>query len=435
MLTMAFRNLLRNKRRTIITLVSIVFATFLTSFVRYMVYGVEIDMVDRAVASGSGYLQVAAYGWLESNRRLDRALDFTPDMQQKLAEAGIKDYTPRIDGGALVGYEEESRFIRVNSFDVDRERNITRVHEKIIEGFPLDQGDDHPFVNREGRPVYNAVIGYRLAGYLGAHVGSEITLVTSQFDGSVGAIIAKVKGIIRADQLDVDGNRVFLTLGTGRVLFAPGAGGEFPRYTSIAISAHDSREALKLKEKLSDLFPEPVTDVAPEDSAVFDPVVLDYDDLNPELSQLLIISEFKNETVIIILLVIMIFGLLTTLELSIHERTFEFGIMMAIGTRGNRLVLLILMEMTLLLLIGIAIGIAGGSLLAYYYELNPIVFTGDLAKSAVENNTVARLRPVVDLAPTYIEILTFLTPSLLLSWWGASRIKKLQPVEVIGNLG
>ncbi len=434
MLQMAYRNLWRSKRRTLITLSSIVFATFLTAALRFLTYGTHSDTIARAVENGTGYLQLAAYGWIESGRRLDRALDMTPELTSKLHAMGLDDYSPRIEAGALVSKDRLSRFVMVTSFNPERESHVTVLNHKIIKGAFLPQNDESANVDSKGRTIYPAVIGYKMAKFLNADTGSHITLVTSQFDGSVGAIIVEVVGIIRADHTDVDENRVYLTLGGGKRLFAPGAGGEFPRYTSLAFPVADERDAGKKAKELEEAFATPATEGAPEDSNVFDPVVLDWKALNQDLVQYMILDQVGNEITAAFLLLIMAFGVMATVELSIHERTREFGILMAIGTKGNRIVAMVLLEVILMLIIGIAVGMILATALGFYYQYNPIVITGDMAEAAVELGSIAEIRPIVDLTEGYIAILALTIPSLLFSWMGARRIKKLQPVEVITTL-
>lgn len=459
MLRMAYRNLWRSKRRTIITLSSIVFATFLVSITRFFTYGTHRDTVDLAVNLGSGYLQIAAYGWIESGNRLERALDFTPEVVAGLKEAGIEDYSLRIQSGALISKGAESRFVEVMSFDPEREKKITQFHSRIYKGSYLNSqsGDrmsplsaDREANNNKAAsnksnhmkrlasgeyvPVHNAIIGYQLAEYLGADIGDEITLVSSQFDGSIGAILANVTGIIRAGHAEVDNNLVLLNLEAGRRLFAPDAGSEYERYTSIAIPASGPGEAAKKRSILKDYFPSPETDVAPEDSDNYEPVILDWEEMNQDLTQYLLLDQLGNEVVLLFLLLIMAFGVLTTVELSIHERTREFGILMAVGTTNGRITSMVMMEVILLLTAGIAIGFAAGSILCFYFYFYPIILGGDLAEMMTEYGAVPRIRPIVDTTESYIAILSLAIPSLFFSWLGARRIRNLRPVEVIGTL-
>ncbi len=437
MLRMSYRNLLRNKRRTIITLSSIIFAAFLTSTTRYFTYGTHRDMVEHAIGLGTGYIQITAYGWLESGRRLERALDFTDELQNKLNRAGIKTFSPRIESGALASHGSESRFVIARTFDPAREMKITNIHKKVKSGTYLSEdsivGYKRIDENRE-IPVYAAIIGYKLAEFLNLKVGDELTLVTSQFDGSVGAILTRIEGIIRADNTTIDSSTVLLNLEAGRVLFAPGSGSEFERYTSLALPADNPTESLDLARKLKELFPAPVTADAPEDSFNYDPVVMNWEELNQDLVQYLIMDQFGNEVIIVILLLVMAFGILTTVELSIHERNREFGILMAIGTRNNIILKMVLIEVSLLLGMGIVIGILMGAALSLYFQLNPIVLTGDYADMAVDYGSVVAIRPILDFTETYIAIAALAIPSLIFSYLGARRIRKLKPAEIIATL-
>lgn len=436
MFRMAFRNLFRNKRRTIITLLSIVFAAFLISFMRFFTYGVHQESIKQAVGLSTGYLQVAAYGWIESGHSLERAMDYTPEIRKTiLSVPGVTGVSRRIRSGALVSYHDSSKFVDVLGFDPVDEKKVTDLQDYVISGTFLSESYS-PEQPASGKPiVYEGMIGYKLADYLGVKPGSELSLVSSQFDGSVGAILFRVTGILRANHSRLDSNQIWIHLKTAERLFGPGdPANHVVRYTSLAIGTKNIFTAEDVERKLKQIYPSPKTAEAPEDSDVYDPVALGWRDLNRDLIQYLTLDQIGNEVTYIFLLIIMAFGVLATVEMSVYERTREFGILLALGTRSGQIVTMVMLEVVMLLGIGIFIGIGIGAALGYYYDVNPIILSGETADMYVEFGSVVTMRAMVNFQETYIAVLSLALPSILFSYMATRRVHHLKPAEIINVL-
>jgi ABC-type lipoprotein release transport system permease subunit len=418
MLRLALKNLFRNKRRTIITLLSIFFAAGLTSFFRYLAEGQHRDMIAQTASLTTGYVQIAAYGY-EQSHSLERALDITPDLLQILQDHQVF-WTPRITSGALVQSGQESRFVQVQSIHPEQEKQVTKIHTKVKKG---------TWIKHAGE----CAIGENLARALGADVGSEISLVTSRFDGSVGALNVHVSAILLARRMDVDHNMIFLTLDDGEELFAPSEGGEegVLRFTSLALATSDAKSGDDLARKLRKHFPEPVTPMAAEKSPVYDPVVLDWRRLNPELKQYLTLDDVGNEFSFSFLLLIMAFGVLTTVEMSVQERKKEFGVLLALGTKPSHIIQTLLLETFLLLIAGTALGILTGMAVSFYFYIHPIVLSGDMAEAMVQFGSLVELRPAITMDRTLLTAFSILLPPVLFSWFAVRGVYKLNPVEVL----
>lgn len=431
---LASRNLFRNKRRTYITLVSIALSVALTSFMRFLTYGVHQENIDQMVGLTTGYIQVAGYGWIESRRRLERAVDYTEELQKKLQHPDIQAISPRIESGGLVARKEHSAFVLVQGADPEKEKIITDLHTRIIEGQYL-QSDFHREENEEGVVIHQAIIGERLARNLEASTGSVISVVGSRFDGSTGAALVRVVGLVKTGNPELDGNYLWTDLETARVLFAPGNPEQgLERFTSIALGTRNTLVADDVYDDLQERFPEPETELPPEHSRVYDPVVLFWDDLNQDLVQYLLLDQIGNEITLAFLILIMAAGVMTTVEMALHERKREFGILMAIGTRGSHLIRVVMLEVFLLLLAGIlpglAIGVAGG----LYLQIFPVVLGGEMAEAIQEMGSTVTIRAIVNFQETYIALLSLILPSMGLSYLAIRKIPSLNPVEVIGNL-
>lgn len=435
MLQFALRNLLRNRRRSLITLLSIVFAALLTSFARFLTYGMAQETFNQVLGISTGYLQIAAFGW-EETRSIERALDWSAELDQKIRISGVKEVSPHIEAAALLSAGEESRFVRVVAFDPDRERSVTSLHRKLRAGDYISREGVSRVVQVVGqtpRPVYQAMIGHRMASDLHLQIGQSITLVGSHFDGSVGAIEADVVGLLRADYALIDSETVFLSLPAGEALFAPGD--EKPvRYTNLAIGVENSRQADRIIKDLSLIFPEPAGESDPEHSSNYSPVVLSWEVLNQDLVQMFLIKKAGVEFMLVFLMLVMAFGVLATVEMSLQERTREFGILLAIGTPPVRLVSQTMIEVAVVLVLGSALGLVLGCSAGYYLETHPIQLTGALAQAMVDVGRIPFVSAVVDVSTIWVSLLTIMLPSAMLSYLAVRRIPKMNPVQAIQTL-
>jgi ABC-type lipoprotein release transport system permease subunit len=426
MLLLAFRNTFRNRRRTIVTLILMIFGSVLFSFFRFFSYGVHQDMILHVVGLTTGYVQIAANGWLE-NPIIERALDVDDELLSSLRVQGVTQISPRIFGYALISRGENSRFISVLAAEPELEKKITVVHEKIIEG--------NYFADPDGQ--YDAIIGYRLARHLGAGIGDEVYLVGSQFDGSVGAVKIRIGGIYRATETTMDNSHIIIRTQAGRELFAPDSPGEgIIRYTSIALAITDYRTAERVHERLLQKYPIP--ELPPgeerEESSNFDPVALSWEDLNPGVVQMVILDEVQNDFIWAFLVIIVAFGVLNNVQMSIHERLREFGVLLAIGTRPGQIHRMLMYEVLIVLIPSLIIGVAGGMGLGYYFNVNPIEFSGEYGEIYEEFGFVPKFRSIVDAGEIWIAVIGITLPSMLLALLAARRIFKLKPVEIINTI-
>lgn len=437
MLRLAFRNVLRHKRRTIITFFLVLLSALLITTLRFFAYGIHEEMLGTAIRVTSGYIQIAANGWLE-NRPIERALDVTPQMMETIqATEGVRVISPRIEGAALIGHANNSAFVSVVAADPEKEKEITSLHRYPIRGKFLYELKENHIRKNHAAYLYNVNVGETLANNLELEIGSEISLVSSQFDGSVGAILCRVVGIYKTQHKEIDQGRIYIPLEGGQDLFGLGVDENGPRrFTSLVIGVKDVLAAGDVYESLREKFPTPVLppDVNPEDSDNYLPVVHFWPELIPGLAEIMEFDDIQNNFSWSFLILIMAFGVLNTVQMSIQERTREFGILMAIGTRQINLLVLILLEMLIILIPGLLLGSLGAIAVGSYLHANPIELSAKLSEAYTAFGIpMPRMLAIVNFRDYWIGVISLFAPSLILSSLAARRIYKINPVEVIAS--
>lgn len=401
------------------------------SAMRFIAYGFTQDMISKAVRMDSGLVEVAAYGWVD-RPTLYRALETQPGFLQSLRDFTGKSISPRIKGGALLNFGEKTRFVSILAADPPLEAKITTLHSSLVEGnIPLDLDPEST-----GRVVGEAMIGDRLSRALGATIGSQFYLISSKFDGSLGAIEVRVTGIFKSGAPALDSGRVVIPMETGHRLFGTRMD-DREYYTDIAIQADNFLEASSLEDRLAEFYG-PVSDpdgLPPEDSSVFDPVVLGWNELNPGVLEMTVLASKKMDTFLLFFIVSISFGILNTIQMSIQERMREFGVLLAIGTGTGRLTWMLIYEVFFLVVPGVLLGILLASLLGTYWNAYPLDLSGTPLGDIYSSMGFApRFKPIVNLSEMLKIGLSLIVPALAVGFFATGRVRKMNPVQIIQTL-
>jgi len=151
---LTWRNLWRNKRRTIITVTAITFAVVLTTIMRSMQLGSYERMLDNGVRFYTGYIQIHKNGYWD-----DKIIDNSFRTDQQLLNSiealeNVNAAVPRIESFALASYGVQTKGALILGIDPEKENQLTEVEKRIVEGENLTSEDN------------SALIGKGLAEYL-----------------------------------------------------------------------------------------------------------------------------------------------------------------------------------------------------------------------------------------------------------------------------
>ena len=163
-----------------------------------------------------------------------------------------------------------------------------------------------------------------------------------------------------------------------------------------------------------------------------DLVVHDWNALQPGLKQAIQADMSSAFFMYGILVILVAFSVLNTQLMSVLERTHEFGVVMALGMRPGRLGRLVMLETTLMGLIGFLFGAAGGALLTWF-SVNGLSYPG-MEEMVANFNLPGRVYPQVSLLKTVFGPASCLPVQLLAAVYPAWRLRRLHPVEAMRTL-
>ena len=331
MLKLAFRNILRNRRRTLLTVLSMAGGYLLVSVQLSVTEGSYDQVLDFYTRDTTGHVQVTVDGFVETPT-LYKAFHLTDDLQQAIdAVPGVQATAPRIESSAL-GYGDTRSFpVSVRGVDPQREAALSYLADKVSAGrYLTSEPDDQGYAG--------VMIGAQVARQLSLDVGEELILVSQGADGSLANDLYRVQGIL-GQPGDVEERWVVMPLSAAQSFFV--LPGEVHR---LVVLGADYRSAPRLAERISDVLPGQELSASP------------WQTVAREFHETMTADKEGGMITLYVIIFLVCIGVLNTVLMSVLERTGEFGVLKAIGTSPARLFWLIMLETLLLAIIACVLG-------------------------------------------------------------------------------
>ncbi len=398
-LRLAWRNAWRHPRRTgiVITAVAVGIAgTLLTMAVNF---GMIFQMVETAIATELGHLQIHADGF-DANPELSvRLRDGGREGVDELERLeGVRAFARRVRGEGLIASPRASAGVRVIGIEPDRERHVTRIAESMISGSYLD-GDRR-----------RVLIGETLARRLEVEVGDKVVLSVQDIAGELTGEGLRVGGLFKTSSLAINRGTIFLRLDEGQQLL--GLDGSVSEIVAVA---EDRADVPALRERLA--------------GALSGSEVRSWDELQPLLVYMI---DFFDQAALLVyaaVFIAMAFGIANVLLMTIYERTREIGIMRAIGFGRARLVATIMSEAVIVTGVGLAIGFALA--LASVWALSDGIDLSMFAQGLEYFGVGSRIYPMLRSADFSAPVAVALVTAAIASAWPAWRAVRLRPAEAV----
>ena len=402
---LAFRNIWRNKRRTLITAAAVAFAVFISSLMTSFQKGVWDKVTDNSVNMFFGYGQIHSNGYW-NEQTLNKAFDYTEEVKGTVKNtANIKDVVPRIENFALASEGNLTRGVLLTGIDPKAENDMTNLATRMTEGEYLDINDDA------------VIVASGVAEKLKLGVGDTIVVIGQGYHGVNAAGKFSIKGIFSFGIPDLNKRLVYLPLPVAQTLF--GAEGKI---TTLALNIPNKKNV-----------PQVIGDLKSSlDTSAYE--VMSWEQMIPELIEARKLDEGSGNLTLYILYMLISFGIFGTVLMMTKERQYEFGVLTAIGMKRHLLAAVIWIETILVGLLGAAAGILLSIPIIYYLKVNPIPVEamGEGAAEAYE-----KFGMEADL-PTAFDFNIFLTQALiifiitsLMAIYPLWKIGKLKPVEAM----
>jgi len=330
LLRLAWRNVLRHRRRSLITVAAIGVGVAALTFLWAFIDGINAQMVDNSTRYFAGDAQVHAQGY-QDDPGPDRSLaDAGPVLDAVRGDPAVAAATPRLEDTALASHGERSRGVNFVGVDLAREAAVTDLARSIVDGHALVPGEP------------GVLIGSDLARALAVGPGGEIVFLGQGFDGSVASARLAVRGVFRTRINELDGYLAVVPMAVAREFFAAPTAA-----TAVALRLRD-RGALPLARAR----------LARQLGGGFE--IIGWPRLLPSLPGMLRFHDVMGYVVLVIFFVMVGAGIANPMLMAVLERTREFGVMLALGASPARVLGMVLIESMLLGGLGLLLGNALG---------------------------------------------------------------------------
>jgi ABC-type lipoprotein release transport system permease subunit len=407
-LRLAWKNLWRNRRRTLITLAAISLSVMLTQASHNLSFGVYAQMIDSGVRAGSGHLTVYRGDYALSRKE---ELSFDPEtlVEEIAAIDGVARVLPRIYLPALAQSSRESRGVLVTGVDPQAEAGINPFLKKIVAGEMIRSSD--------GR---DALLGSRLLKELKISIGSKFVVTLQGPEGDLLSELLRVRGSVETGIKDLDGSLVMI--GRQRAAAMAGIPG---RVHELAVILEGRTEEERVRPRLEAL-------LLPGGELR----VLSWEEAMPNLANAIKLDYAGQRVIFIIIMLIVTIGVINTLLMSVMERIREFGVILALGATPGRLRRMVLAEALVLGLVAMTLGTILGAALTWYLVEYGIDLRSLISETLEFGGVV--FDPVMRAAwdPGYMVriALYVLALSLLASLYPARKAARIAPAEAMRHV-
>jgi ABC-type lipoprotein release transport system permease subunit len=397
----AFRDLGRNRRRTLLTMLAVVIGLALTIMISGVIAGVFDSALSSSISLDTGHVQVRheSYATEKASLEWQYLLD---DSDELLASAagteGVTAVAPALWASGFLNTVDDSIAVRITGIDPE-----SSFHDPIRQG--IIAGEYLQIDDLDG-----VLLGRKLAEEMEISPGSKVSLLVGTSDGEMDEDIFTVRGIFSTGLVIYDGGTVYMPLPKAQAITRAG-----DRISAVILLTEDVEAA----DLVADALRSPGRNV------------LTWEDMN----SLILIAVQQGNAIysliygIVILIVAVIIA--NTLLMSVFERTRELGILAALGMKGRQIMTMILLEAGTLALLGTILGIILGTLLVWYLSFNGIDMGEDVASlaegMAYPSVLYAKFAPgaVIGLSLTMLGIV------LLAALYPARFAAKLEPAEAL----
>jgi len=399
-LKLAWKNIWRNKRRTFITLSAISFAVLFAVMMRSIQQGMEEQMVKTSIENNLGYIQIHTKGYWD-DKLLENGMN-VPDLPiqqiEKLDNITIVD--PKLETGMITSFGYQSRGTYILSYDVDKD-SPKQVRKKLIEGK----------LPRDGKK--EVVLGIDLADYLDASIGDTLVFLGSGYQGSTAAGLYVISGLLDFHIPELNRSTTYMSLSSLQELL--GAEG---LVTSLMIELNKPSKLEETADRIKSVVGS-------------DYEVMTWEELTPDLKQMIQASGAKGYIMNFILYMIISFVMFGTVLMATQERKYEMGVLQAIGMRRRSSMFLVCIENIIISIMGVIVGVVAASPIAYYFNHHPLELQGDSAKAMLEIGIDPIIPFSIDPMIAANHGLIVLVISLVLVIYPLLVIKNLNPVSAM----
>lgn len=398
---MAWRNIWRNKIRSIIIMLSVVIGLFAGISVLALYNGMMKSRIRTVIEAEVGHLQIHHPEFkkdyepvfvLKNGDEILKSIRLIPE---------IKYAAPRSVTQGMLSTATGSSGIQINGIIPELEYRTSQLQKKIIEGTGFS-----------GNKKNEILIGKKLAVKMKLRTGSKLVLTFTDTSGNIVSGAFRVTGIYQSDNAPLDEKNAYVRMSDLNILL--GTGNSFHE---IALLLNKDKDLEKVQNRLKQKFPETLIE--------------SWKEISPETQLLVNTVDQYSYMIMFIIMLALAFGIVNTMLMAIIERTKEVGMMVALGMNRLRVFLLVLMETIFLTLAGTPFGLFLGWIVINYYNKNGLDFSGSGKEMMSSFGFGTMIYPEFPAERVFGVMMIVTGTALIACIFPAVKALRLQPVEAL----
>lgn len=401
--TIAWRNLWRQKRRSLVTSMALAIGVALSMAVICFQDGFYGVMNRVMIEQRLGHVQMHHADYPGRRSMHDTLGDAAARVESLQANESVGQVTGRLRGQGLIGGENKAEGGEVIGIEPKLEDAFTNLSEMVVEG---------RFLGAE--PAQEILLGKILATTIDVRLGDSIVILTQSADGSMGNDLYTLVGLVSTGNLAVD---------------------RYGGYMHLA----DLQELLVLEDSLHEITLTAASGQKDEAGALAavleeqvgeDVLVRTWEEIDPQVAEMMKMQSIANGFILCFVLGAAGFVVLNTMLMAVYERTREIGVLMSLGMRPNRVVRLVLTEAFCLSILSLAIGMSIGGLFDWYLVTQGVnLLEGNMEfMGVIMPGTMYGVVTTEAIVQTMVAGILF---SLIAAAWPSWRASRLRPVEAM----
>lgn len=400
-LIMAWRNIWRNRMRSVVIILSIAIGLFAGIAILALYKGMMKSRVRTVIDAEVGHLQIH-----DTSFKKDYGPGYIINngyalLQNISSMPEVRLAAPRSITNGMLASTTGSSGVQVNGVIPLLEYKASQLDKKIREGRLFDPAKKNELM-----------IGKKLADKMKLKEGAKVVLTFTDTSGEIVSGAFRIAAIYQSNNTPLDERNVYITMNDMNAMLTLGN-----VFHEIVILLKNDEAVNSVQQKLKQQLPNYQIET--------------WKDISPETDLLVRTTDYYSYIIMVIIMFALAFGIINTMLMAILERTREIGMMVALGTRKTRIFLLVLMETFFLTLAGTPIGILAGWLAANYYNQHGLNLSGMGREMMGSFGFSTMVYPEFPADKLVGVMLIVITTAMLSCLFPAMKALKLQPVEAL----
>lgn len=403
---MAFRNIFRQRRRSILTGLSMLGGFFMAALFIGFSDGSYNDIIDKFTRTRMGHIQIHEKTYLD-RPSLYKTINNIPEIGGILESTkNVESWTPRLFSAGLVSVGMKTAGVQIIGIDPEKERQTTQFDSKILDGRSFSD-----------IPSHEAILGKGLAEILKAAVEDEIVIISQASDGSIAEDLYRIVGILSSGDDIGDRTAFYLHLQDAQELLTLEG-----RVHEIAVTLTKLNKVVKTNRLIAEKI----------DGEIL--VSHTWQEFAKAFYSAMKADQEGMWIMLVIIVIIVAVGVLNTVLMSVLERRREYGILKALGTRPKQIVKLVILEVSILALISIILGTGLGLLSNSYlaaHGFNISKFYKGMETLTYGGIKFETMKSVVNLRSFIIPTVTIVFVAIFVGFFPALKAARTDPAKTM----